>query len=168
MLASAVPTQPTGPGRPGLLHTCGPRFTGSWYKQVGLLICRLPSGSDALSFFMVGDDALARVPLSMMYVVISEMLQNPFLVLSSLVEDSRSSDVGLAVTPAFPRPLFQAPVSEHLDLLGSGRRGLFLKQRLLLRGDARLGYFTFPHVYISGPPHFSSWPGSEDPHGELP
>lgn len=103
----------------------------------------------------------------MMYMVISQMLQNPFLVLSSLVEDSWSLDVSLAVTPAFPRPLFQAPISERLDLLGSGRRGVFLKQRLLLGGDAHLGCFTFPHVYISGPPHFISWPGSEDPHGEL-
>lgn len=117
--------------------------------RVRLLVFKLPSSSDSLLFFTVGDDTFARSPTLMVYITTPEMLQNSFLIISSLFENSRSLGVVFAVVLAFPNPLFQALISEHLDLLGSCVGEGFPKAKALLEGDAHPGYFTFSPTFTS-------------------
>lgn len=80
-------------------------------------------------------------PLLRIYIIISEILQNSFLIISSLLESSSSLDVGFAVMPTFPRPLFQALMSEQLALLGSCVGEGFSESKGSSRDDARLQDF---------------------------
>lgn len=58
-------------------------------------------------------------PFNDLHAVISEGLQNLFLVICPPLENSRSIAFGFGVVATFPQPFFRAQISEHLHLLGS-------------------------------------------------
>lgn len=133
----------------GICTPVNSRFPDCLCMGVRLLVFKLPTSSDSLLFFAVGDNTFARSPTLMVYIITPEVLQNSFLIIPSLFENSRSLGVGCAVVLAFPSPLFQALISEHLDLLGSCVREGFPKAKAPPEGDAHLGYFTFSPMFTS-------------------
>lgn len=151
-LPSLALSQVTGPQGPGLsahqalLWTPGSLTICTTRRD--FLIFKLPSSSDILSLYMMGDYTLTQSHLLMIYIIISEMLQNSSLIICPLLENSKSLDFSFAVH-TFPRPLFQALIPEHSGLLGSCVEGASSQGRDSSRRRCPSQAFQAPPTFTS-------------------